>query len=93
MTKHVDKFLADKKIPHHRWWYKVRKAVLGFALIGVTFYFQHVDWFPEEVHALFWIVGGFLVGEDLLRKFGPFAKALAKDLAEAIATLKKAIKG
>jgi hypothetical protein len=91
--KNIDQFLADKKIPHHRWWSKVRKSVFGVALVGVTFYFQRVGWFPEWVHGIFWAVGGFLLAGDFLRQFGPFVKAIAKDLAEAIGDIKKAIKG
>ena len=51
-------------------------------------------WFPnihEHVPNALMVIGGYCLAGDIIRSIGPWAKAIAKDLAVAIREIKAAI--
>ena len=81
------------KVPKHKRWPKIRKTLTGVGAIGLGVFLE--KWFPDLTNwVLIFLVGfgGYCLAGDILRNFGPFTQAVAKDLAAAIKYIKDALK-
>lgn len=88
----TNRFLATIEIPHHRWWSKFRKSIFGLGVLGLAIFFKRQGWFPDSWLGAMIFLAGFCLAGDILRNFGGFLRAFAKDAAEAIRTVRAAFK-
>ena len=88
----TSRFLATLEIPHHRWWTKFRKSAFGIGLLAFVILCKVKGWFPDTWLGGALLLAGYCVAGDILRNFGGFVKAFAKDVAEAIKTVRDAFK-
>jgi len=91
-TEHTERFLDTLKIPEERWWAKFRKSGFGLTVLALAIFFKFKGWFPDIWLGVMILLAGFCVAGDILRNFGGFVKAFAKDVAEAIKTVRDAFK-